>query len=154
MKATVLILDGDRWQRETLAAALAYEGCHAEHTGEAASAMALLARHRFQLVLLDPSAPATGGWETIERLVLLHPELPVIVLAPGQKRPRSSYSTGASDIIRKPIDFSALRSAIERALSPPAETFIVRCIEPEQSRPTMLPMCVAPPRSAPSLPSP
>jgi DNA-binding NtrC family response regulator len=134
MNGTVLILDGDRWQREALAAALAYEGWHAEHTGEAASARARLARQRFQLVLLDPSAPATGGWETIERLVLLHPELPVIVLAPCEEQARSTLLTGASGFIGKPIDFSALLRAIERALSPPAETFIVRCLEREQPR--------------------
>jgi DNA-binding NtrC family response regulator len=129
VNASVLILDGDRWQRETLAAALAYEGWHAEHMGDAATAMALLARHRFQLVLIDPSAPATGGWETIERLVLLYPRLPVIVLAPSDAAARSASLTGASGVIRKPMDFRVLRSAIERALSIPAETFIVRCIE-------------------------
>ena len=129
MNTSVLILDGDRWQRETLAAALAYEGCHAEHMGDAATAMALLARHRFQLVLIDPSAPATGGWEIIERLVLLYPRLPVIVLAPSDAPARSASLTGASSVIGKPMDFCILRSAIERALSIPAETFIVRCIQ-------------------------
>lgn len=134
MKARVLILDGDRWQRETLAAALAYEGWHAEYTGEAARALELLERHRFQLVLLDPSAAATGGWGTIERLVLLHPKLPVIVLAPCEEQARSTVLTGASGFIGKPIDFSALIKAIERALSPPAQTFIVRCLERGQPR--------------------
>ena len=129
MNASVLILDGDRWQRETLAAALAYEGWHAEHMGDVATAMALLARHRFQLVLIDPSAPATGGWETIERLVLLYPRLPVIVLAPGDAPAHSVSLAGASGVIGKPMDFYVLRSAIERALSIPAETFIVRCME-------------------------
>ncbi len=135
MKAAVLILDGDRWQREALAAALAYEGCHAEHTGEAACALALVERQRFQAVLLDPSAAATGGWETIEQLVLRHPELPVIVLAPCEEQARSTLLTGASGFIGKPIDFSALLRAIERALSPPAETFIVPCLEREPPRP-------------------
>lgn len=129
MNASVLILDGDRWQRETLAAALAYEGWNAEHMGDAATAMALLARHRFQLVVIDPSAPATGGWETIERLVLLYPRLPVIVLAPSDASTCSASLTGAGGVIGKPMDFCVLRNAIERALSIPAETFIVRCIE-------------------------
>ena len=115
MKASVLILDGDRWQRETLAAALAYEGCHAEHTGEVTSAMAVLAQHRFQLVLIDPSAPATGGRETIKRLNLLHPTLPVIVLRSAEAEPYSIAMTGQTDVIEKPIDFTALLNAIGRA---------------------------------------
>jgi DNA-binding NtrC family response regulator len=129
MNASVLILDGDHWQRETLAAALAYEGCHAEHTGDAGSAMELLARHPFQLVLIDPSAPTTGGWETIERLVLLNPELPLIVMLPQEGYPRANLLNATNVIIGKPIHFAALRSAMERALSNPAETFIVHCFE-------------------------
>ena len=126
MKASVLILDGDRWQRETLAAALAYEGCHAEHTGEVTSAMAVLAQHRFHLVLIDPSAPATGGRETIKRLKLLHPTLPVIVLRSAEAEPHSSAMTGQTDVIEKPIDFTALLHAIGRALSTPAEIATTR----------------------------
>jgi DNA-binding NtrC family response regulator len=119
MKTSLLILDGDRWHRETLAAALGYEGFQAEHTGDAASAVALLARHHFHLALLDPSAPATGGWKTVEQMHQLNPELPLIVFVADEGDPRSTLLTGASRIIRKPMDFFALLSAIERALSPP-----------------------------------
>lgn len=145
MKASVLILDGDRWQREALAAALAYEGCQAEHTGDAASAMALLARQSFHLILFDPSAPATGGWATIERLILLHPELPVIVLAPskGEEHTHSASLTDANHGIKKPINFAALGSAIERALSKPTETIVLHCTEREEPGDTMLPSFVA-----------
>ena len=83
LKTSVLIIDGDPWQREVLAAALAYEGYHAEPVGDAASALAMVTRQRFQVVLLDPSAPSTGGSETVEQLILLHPELPVIVATRG-----------------------------------------------------------------------
>ena len=44
LKTSVLIIDGDPWQREVLAAALAYEGYHAEPVGNAASALAMLTR--------------------------------------------------------------------------------------------------------------
>lgn len=117
MKTSMLILDGDRWQRETLAAALAYEGCHAEHTGEATFAMAMLARHRFQLILIDPSAPATGGWKTIKQMVLLYPTLRVIVLGSDEAQPQSTLIAGRISIVGKPVDFSSLLHAIEGALS-------------------------------------
>jgi DNA-binding NtrC family response regulator len=132
LKTSLLIIDGDPWQREVLAAALAYEGYHAEPVGDAASALAMLTRQRFQVVLLDPSAHSTGGWETVEKLVLLRPDLPVIVFAPGQGHSRSAASSGASEILARPINFSTLRNALKRALAPPAETFVVHCIEPER----------------------
>lgn len=117
MKTSMLILDGDRWKRETLAAALGYEGCHAEHTGEAAFAMTLLARHYCQLVLIDPSAPATGGWKTIKQLVLLYPTLRVIVLVSDEAEPHSTLIAGRISIVGKPVEFSSLLHAIKGALS-------------------------------------
>ena len=146
MKACVLILDGDRWHRETLAAALAYEGCHAEHTGDAASAMALLARHRFHLVLLDPSAPATGGWKTVERLLLLKPDLPLIVFASDEGHPRSIPLTRANGIIPKPINFFTLLSAIGHALSTPANAPVSHGSERVPPDPALLPGRVRLPR--------
>lgn len=117
MKTSILILDGDRWQRETLAAALAYEGCHAEHTGDAASAMAMLARHRWQLVLIDPSAPATGGWKTIKQLLLLYPTLRMILLVSDEAEPHSTLIAGRMSMVGKPVEFSSLLRAINDALS-------------------------------------
>jgi len=78
-------------------------------------------------ITIDSKNPK--GKEIIERLVLLYPRLPVIVLAPSDAPARSASLTGASSVIGKPMDFCILRSAIERALSIPAETFIVRCIQ-------------------------
>jgi DNA-binding NtrC family response regulator len=132
MKISVLIVDGDRWQREVLAAALAYEGYHAEHVDNAGAALAMLARQRYQLVILDPSAPSTGGWETVEQLILLRPDLPVIVFASGEGAEDSPAASSASGVIAKPINFAALRKALKRALAPPAETFVVHCIERER----------------------
>jgi DNA-binding NtrC family response regulator len=132
LKTSVLIIDGDPWQREVLAAALAYEGYHSEPVGDAASALAMLTRQRYQVVLLDPSAPSTGGWETVEKLVLLHPDLPVIVFASGEGASHSAALRGARDIIARPINFSTLRDALKRALELPAETFVVHCFEREQ----------------------
>src|SRR5262245_43409017 len=97
LNTSVLIIDGEPWQREALAAALAYEGYRSEHVDNAHSALAMLARQRFQLVLLDPSAPSTGGWETVEQLILLHPDLPVIVFARAREASLSRTTCGASD---------------------------------------------------------
>ena len=126
MSTSLLILDGDLWRRESLAAALAYEGCHAEHTGEATFAMALLAGHRHRLVLIDPSAPATGGWKTIEHVALLYPTLPVIVIGSDDEASRSAPVQGRIDIMKKPIVFTTLLSAIQRILSTSQQHVISR----------------------------
>ena len=133
MKTSMLILDGDRWKRETLAAALAYEGGHAEHTGEATFAMAMLERHRLQLILIDPSAPATGGWKTIKQLVLLYPTLRVIVLVSDEAEPHSTLIAGRISIVGKPVDFSSLLHDIKGALSDQTGTASGSSLERETS---------------------
>ncbi len=121
MSVSLLIIDGDRWQREALATALACEGWHAEHTGDSASALRLLAQRHFQLVLFDPAAPTTGGWRIIEKLISLHPILPMIVLASPGESARPTVLTGASCILNKPIDFTALLGSIKSVLVPPGK---------------------------------
>ena len=118
MRVALLILDGDRWQREALATALACEGCHAEHTGDSATALRLLTQRHFQLVLIDPAAPTTGGWRIIEQLILLYPNLPMIVLTSPGESARPTGLTGVSCRFSKPIDFTALLGIIEGMLWP------------------------------------
>jgi CheY-like chemotaxis protein len=125
----ILLVDDDPGVLRSISDVLACEGYRAEQVDNAASALGLLARQRFQLVVLDSSAPSTGGWDTVEKLVLLHPDLPVIVLASGEGTSRSRAMGGASEIIPKPINFPALRKALKRALTPPAETWVVQCFD-------------------------
>ena len=127
----ILLVDDDPGVVGSISDVLACEGYRSEQVDNAASALGLLARQRFQLVVLDSSAPSTGGWDTVEKLVLLHPELPVIVLASGEGTSRSPpRMDGASEILPKPINFPAFRKALKRALAPPAETLVVQCFDP------------------------
>ena len=151
MFISVLIVDGDRWKRETFAAALSYEGYRAEHTGDGAAALALVARHPYQLVLLDLSTPATGRWKTIEQMVLLRPDLPVIVLAPAEEqRLAPSSMAGAAAATALPTNVSTLLRTMRRALSRPAATYVVRLIE-RKSRKSTSPLRAAPPLPTGSL---
>ena len=129
MFISVLIVDGDRWKRETFAAALSYEGYRAEHTGDGAVALALVARYPYQLVLLDLSTPATGRWKTVEQIVLLRPDLPVIVFAPAEEQRLASSMAGAAAATALPTNVSTLLRTMRRALSRPAATYVVRLIE-------------------------
>lgn len=126
----ILLVDDDPGLFGSISDVLAGEGYRSEQVDNAASALGLLARQHFQLVILDSSSPSTGGWETIEKLVLLHPDLPVIVLASSGETSRCRTPIGgANEIVPKPIDFPALRKALKRALTPPAETLVVQCFE-------------------------
>jgi DNA-binding response OmpR family regulator len=129
MPVSVLIVDGNRWKRETFATALSYEGYQAEHTGDGAVALRLVARNSYELVLLDLSTPTTGGWKTVEQLVLLRPDLPVIVLVRAEEQRPAASISGAAAATALPTNVYALLRAMRRALSRPAETYVVRLME-------------------------
>lgn len=112
MRAAVLILDGDIWRREALAAALAYEGFHAVATDTIGAALSLLAGSPFHLVLLDISAPKADGWAALERLTRIHPGLPVIVLLSEEDHPSLSTLSGRASVVAKPLNFSALLQTV------------------------------------------
>src|SRR5262245_14711890 len=128
MPVSVLIIDGDRWKRETFATALSYEGYQAEHTGDGAVALRLAVQNLYELVLLDLSTPTTGGWKTVEQLVLLRPDLPIIVLARAEEQRLASSISGAAAAAALPANVYALFRAMRRALSRPAETYVVRLV--------------------------
>ena len=126
MKTPVLILGGDHWQRETLAAALAYEGFHAEHTGDVAMAMGLLESTLFCLLLIDPTEPSIGGQEAVERILACHPGLPTIVLSSNDEYLGAGSTGRGIERISKPVDYFALVDAIDRLLANPPNSFKCR----------------------------
>lgn len=69
-------------------------------------------------VLLDLHMPEIGGFEVLDRLLLMNPDLPVIVIT-GQgdvKVAVRAMKAGAVDFIEKPYSDDALLVAIESAL--------------------------------------
>ena len=128
----MLILDANRWQREALATGLAYFGCLAEHTGDAGVATEMMRSRPFQLLLVYPSSPATGGREAVKQLRLLQPGVPVIVFVPEEQRMQFAWMDEGIDVIAKPTDFFALVRTISRAVSPSTETLAGRGCEDHQ----------------------
>lgn len=140
----ILLVDADSGVRRSLRDVLVSEGHVVIPADDGQQALELAAFTPIDIVLFDPAAPATGGWAILERLMLLHAELPLIVLAPSRlnRRARSVSLANANGSGRNPINFAALGTAIERALLTPAEAFIVHCIEQERPRATVLPSFV------------
>jgi two-component system, cell cycle response regulator len=87
-----------------------------------AEALRQLARHEFQLVLLDLSLPDSDGIETLSRVREQQPEVPIVVLT-GNDDPelaRRIVELGVNDYLLKGEVGSgrlieAIRAAVERA---------------------------------------
>jgi len=104
----VLLTDDNAINRQVIKLFLAPQGCDIVEATNGKEALDLLARHAFDIVLLDIHMPVMDGKETIQRL-RAEPrwkDLPVIALtADAMSGDREKYlALGMSDYVSKPVD--------------------------------------------------
>src|ERR1043166_10245424 len=88
-----LLVDDDRSIRESLSKILqaeSYEVVLAENGQEAIEKHGV---ERIDLLILDLNMPVQNGWAALERLVGIHPPLPVVIIT-GRSNQRGPAETG------------------------------------------------------------
>jgi two-component system response regulator AtoC len=118
-RGRVLVVEDERYVRESLREILREKGYEVVEAGAVADAMALLARSPVDVVLTDFRLPGADGLEMVRQVQSGSPDVPVIVLT-GQGTIASAVEclkAGASDYLLKPADPDALDVALERALA-------------------------------------
>ncbi|MBM4091734.1 MAG: response regulator [Planctomycetes bacterium] len=118
---SILIVDDDRSQVESLAFRLRKQGFTTVHAFDGKRGLAIAREQRPDLVLLDLILPDVDGFEVCEALVDA-PEtcdIPIIVVT-GSERPdivRTSRAAGCEYFVRKPFDPNVLLTLIQHAIS-------------------------------------
>jgi DNA-binding NtrC family response regulator len=115
----ILIIDDEAAIRESLETLLTFEGFHVTMAVDGPSGLNTLARHQFDLLLLDLALPGETGIELLPKIVEMQPELPVIMI--------TAYGTvgnvveaiqaGASNFVQKPWDNEKLLADIRSAIA-------------------------------------
>ena len=118
-KPTVLVVDDERDIREFYGAMLDGSGYSALSAANGADALDLLAGTHIDAVLLDINMPGMDGHETLARMLLALPGLPVLMLtAVDSKAQRSrALEAGAADYLVKPHSAASLLDSLERAIA-------------------------------------
>lgn len=123
----VLVVDDMADTRRMIVAALSREGYIVEEANTGEAALALVATHRPDLVLLDINMPGMSGLEVMAQLRALH-SLPVILLT-GRDEENDrvlGLELGAEDYVVKPFYVRELaartRSVLRRAQAAGAQT--------------------------------
>jgi CheY-like chemotaxis protein len=118
--ATVLVVDDNPDDRQVLSTLLDSIGCQTLAVPDGATALAVLARERPSLVLLDLMMPGMDGFAFLERMQSISEiaDIPVVVVSAKEldaaEREWLSERTRAS--IHKPLDASAFIAFVEQHL--------------------------------------
>jgi len=117
-RESILVVDDEQIMREFLREALTRRGYSVGVAADGEAALAALATHSYQLVLLDVAMPGRTGIETLDDVRAGWPSVPVILM--------TAYGTidsavvamrkGAVDYLQKPFDADTIEDVVERVL--------------------------------------
>ena len=118
MQSRVLIVDDDREMREVLDLMFTAEGHACELAGDAQTALELVGRQTFDVVVSDVAMEGMNGLELLDRLKVSHPALPFVVITGGGGVPQAvdAVRRGAFDYLVKPFDGDSLRGIVSTAI--------------------------------------
>ncbi len=104
-RESVLIVDDDAAQAETLARVLRLEGYTARVANSGPSAMGLLGQGPCDLLLTDLKMPGMDGMELFRRVRAAHPSVPVLILTAHGTIDTAieAVREGVDDFLQKPV---------------------------------------------------
>jgi two-component system nitrogen regulation response regulator NtrX len=119
--AKILIVDDETPIRRTLRDILEFEEYEVEEASDGLECVAKVQKEKFDVVIMDIKMPKMDGIEALERLQILSPETPVIMVSGHGTIDTAveAVKKGAFDFISKPPDLNRMlitvRNALERS---------------------------------------
>ncbi len=116
--ANILIIDDEKSIRKTLREILEYENYKVEEAGDGSEGLNLLKANQYDVVLLDIKMPKMDGMEALEKIRVLYPDLPVIMVS-GHGTLETAVEAvkkGAYDYVAKPMDLNRMLITVRNAL--------------------------------------
>ncbi len=118
--ASVLVIDDEEIMREILQTLLEREGCHVSLASSGEDGLALAHAQSFDVAIVDVMMPGIGGIETLDELLKLDTDLPVILITAfaSVENAIAAMKRGAFDYVTKPFKneevLVVVRNAAER----------------------------------------
>ncbi len=110
----VLVVDDDASIRELLSTVLEDDGYEVMPAANGEDALAVCARWRPDVIVLDLMMPVMDGWTFAKRL-RERDDIPIVVLSAANDLERHAKSVGAIEVIGKPFDLDQLIPKVARA---------------------------------------
>lgn len=120
MKARLLVIDDEVMVRDSMVAYLEDSGYQVEAVDSGLSGLAVLERHKIDLILCDLRMPNLDGLEVLQQVKERAENIPVIVVSGAgvMEDVVQALRLGASDYLVKPIlDMAMLEHSVQRNLA-------------------------------------
>lgn len=116
--AKILIVDDEASIRRTLRDILEYEKYEVDETKDGMECLVKLKKEKYDVIIMDIKMPKMDGMEALERIQLISPDTPVIMIS-GHANIDSAVEAvkkGAFDFISKPPDLNRMLITIRNAM--------------------------------------
>ena len=114
----ILIVDDEKSIRKTLREILEFEKYEVDEATDGMEALVKVKRESYDILILDIKMPKMDGMETLERIQILKPDLPVIMISGHANIDTAveAVKMGAFDFISKPPDLNRMLITLRNAL--------------------------------------
>jgi len=114
----ILIVDDEASIRRTLRDILEYEKYEVDETKDGMECLVKLKKERYDVVIMDIKMPKMDGIEALERIQLIAPDTPVIMISGHANIDGAvdAVKKGAYDFISKPPDLNRMLITIRNAM--------------------------------------
>ncbi len=115
----ILLVDDEAPIRSSLRELLEYENYKIEEAVDGLECMSMLKKSAYDVVLLDVKMPKMDGFDTLDRIRSIAPEVSVIMISGhgNIQEAVEAVKKGAFDFIEKPLDMNKLQITIKNAIN-------------------------------------
>lgn len=116
--AKILIIDDERSIRNAIREILEYEKFEVDEAEDGLQGVVKVKGGKYDVILCDIKMPKMDGSEVLERILLLAPDTPVVMISGhgNIETAVDSLKLGAYDYISKPLDLNRLLVSVRNAL--------------------------------------
>ena len=114
----ILVIDDERSIRNTLKDILEYEKYEVDLAEDGTKGIEMIRKNEYDSILCDIKMPGIDGIETLEKIQILSPDTPVVMISGHGNIDTAvdSIKKGAFDFIEKPLDLNRLLITIRNAM--------------------------------------
>lgn len=116
--AKILIADDEQSIRRTLREILEFEKYKVDEAADGLECLAKVKQNKYDVIILDIKMPKMDGMETLEKIQLISPDTPVVMISGHASIDTAveAVKKGAFDFISKPPDLNRMLITIRNAM--------------------------------------